>query len=63
MKEKHHVIQTPMAVYALRVIHLVHFLHEYVSMNNHRCKEVALTGDFIIARKIEGIKSYWEMLQ
>ena len=63
MKEQHQVIQTVMAAYALRVIHLVHFLHEYVSMKNHRCKEVAFAGDFIIAGKIEGIYSYWEMLQ
>ena len=41
---------------------LIHFLHEYVSMNNHRCKEVAFANDFTIARKIEGIKSYCEML-
>ena len=55
MKEQQQVIQTVMVAYALRVIHLVHFLHKYVSVNNHRCKEVALAGDFIIAGKIEGI--------
>ena len=55
MKEQQQVIQTVMVAYALRVIHLVHFLHKYVSVNNHRCKEVAFAGDFIIAGKIEGI--------
>ena len=30
-----------MAAYALGVTPLIHFLPEYVSMNNHRCKEVA----------------------
>ena len=32
-------------------------------MNNHRCKEVAFSDDFTIAVKIEGIRSYWELLQ
>ena len=49
---------TAMEAYALRVTPLIHFLHEYVSRNNHRCKEVALSDDFTIAGKIEGIRSY-----
>ena len=32
-------------------------------MNNHRCKEVEFADDFTIAGKIEGIGSYWELLQ
>ena len=52
-----------MAAYALGVTPLIHFLHEYVSMNNRRCKELAFVDDFAIAWKIEGIKLYWEMLQ
>ena len=44
-----------MAGHALGVAPLIHFLHEYVSTNNHRRKEVA--------GKIEEIRSYWEMLQ
>ena len=32
-------------------------------MNSHRCKEVAFANDFTIAQKIEGIRSYWELLQ
>ena len=54
---------TAMVTYALGVTPLIHFLHEYVSMNNNRCKEVAFADDFTIAGKIEGIRSYWELLQ
>ena len=54
---------TAMAAYTLGVTPLIHFLHEYVSVNNHRCKEVAFADDFTIAGKIEGIRSYWELLQ
>ena len=48
---------TAMVVYALGVTPLIHFLHEYVSMNNHKRKEVAFADDFTIAGKIEGIRS------
>ena len=54
---------TAMAAYALGVTPLIHFLHEYVSMSNHRCKEVSFADDFTIAGKTEGISSYWELLQ
>ena len=37
-----------MAAYALGVTPFIHFLHDYVSMNNHRCKEVAFADDFTI---------------
>ena len=47
-----------MAAYALGVTPLVHFLHEYVSMNNRRYKEVAFPDYFTITGKIEGIRSY-----
>ena len=52
-----------MAAYALGVTPLIHFLHEYVSMNNQRCKEVAFADNFTITGKIEGIRSHWELLQ
>ena len=52
-----------MAAYALGVTPLIHFLHEYVSVNNHRCKEVEFADELTIARKIEGIRSYWELVQ
>ena len=52
-----------MAAYALGVTPLVHFLHEYVSLNNRRYKELAFPDDFTITGKIEGIRSYWELLQ
>ena len=54
---------TAMAAYALGVTPLIHFLHEYVPMNNHRCKAVEFADDFTIARKIEGIRSYWKLVQ
>ena len=54
---------TAMETYALGVTPLIDFLHEYVSMSDHRCKEVAFADDFTIAGKIEGINSHWEMLQ
>ena len=54
---------TAMVAYALGVTPLIHFLHKYISMNKHRCKEVAFAVDFTIAENIEGIRSYWELLQ
>ena len=54
---------TAMIAYALGVTPLIDFLHEYVSMSDHRCKEVEFADDFTIAEKIEGINSHWEMLQ
>ena len=52
-----------MVAYVLGVAPLIHFLHQYVSMNNHRCKEVAFADNFTIAGKIEGIRWYWELMQ
>ena len=52
-----------MVAYALGVTPQIHFLHKYVSLNNHICKEVVFVVDFTIAEKIEGIRSYWELLQ
>ena len=52
-----------MAAYVLEVAPLIHFLLEYISVNNHRCKEVVFVDDFTIAGKIEGIRSYWQLLQ
>ena len=52
-----------MSAYALGVTPLIHFVHEYISMNNHRCKEVVLADGFTIAGKIEGFRSYWELMQ
>ena len=54
---------TAMAAYALGLTPLIHFLHKYVSMNNHRCKEVAFADNFTMAGKTEGIRSNWELLQ
>ena len=54
---------TVMAVYALGMTSLIHFFHEYVSKNNHRCQEVAFVDDVTITRKIERMRLYWELLQ
>ena len=54
---------TAMVAYELGVTPLINFLYEYVSMNNLRSKEVRFGDDFTIAGKIEGIKSYWVLLQ
>ena len=53
---------TTMAAYALGVAPLIHFLHEYVSINNYWCKKVAFADDFTTSGKIKGIISYWELL-
>ena len=53
----------PTTVVAYGLTPLIHFLHQYISMNNQRCKEVAFADNFTIAEKIEGIRSYWELLQ
>ena len=54
---------TAMVAYTLGVTLLIHFLYKYISMNNNRCKEKPLVDDFTIVGKIEGIRSYWELLQ
>lgn len=43
---------TVMAVYVLGMTPLIHFLHEYISMNNQRCKGVAFADTFTEAEKI-----------
>ena len=52
-----------MVAYVLGVTPLIDFLHEYLSMNDDRCTEVAFADNFTIAGMIEGINSHWEMLQ
>ena len=54
---------TAMVAYTLGVTLLIHFLYKYVSMNNNRCKEKPFVDDFTIVGKIEGIRSYWKLLQ
>ena len=53
---------TSMGTYALGVTPLLHFLHEFILMNEHRSKEVAFVDDLTVAGNIEEIKQYWELL-
>ena len=53
---------TSMGTYALGVTPLLHFLHEFILMKEHRSKEVAFVDDLTVAGNIEEIKQYWELL-
>ena len=46
-----------MAAFAFGVTPLIHFLHNYVSINNHICKEVAFADNVTIAGKIHFTKN------
>ena len=48
---------TSMGTYALGVN--VHFLYEFILMNEHRITEVAFEDDVTVAGNIEEIKQYW----
>ena len=43
---------TTVEAYASGQTSLIHFLHEYISMNNQRCKGVAFADTFTEAEKI-----------
>ena len=47
--------------YALGVTPLIHFLSNFIFINDHRSKEVA--DDFTVAGKASEIKAYWDILQ
>ena len=51
-----------METYALGVTPLLHFLREFIVINEHRRKEVAFSVDLTVAGKVEEIKQYWEVL-
>ena len=51
-----------MGTYALGVTPLLHFLHEFILINEHRSKEVTFADDLTVAGKIVEIKQYWELL-
>ena len=53
---------TSMGTYALGVTPLLHFLHEFILINEHRSKEVAFADDLTAAGNIKQIKQYWELL-
>ena len=41
---------------------LLHFLHEFILINEHRSKEVAFADHLAAARNIKEIDQYWELL-
>ena len=47
---------------AFGVTPLLHLLYEFISINEHRKKEVVFGDDLIVAGKIEKIKQYRELL-
>ena len=53
---------TAMAAYALGVTPLIHFLSEFIKINDHHSKEVAFADDFTVAGKVTEIRSYWDAL-
>ena len=46
-----------MGIYALGVTPLLHFLHEFILINEHRSKEVSFADDLTVAEKIEEISN------
>ena len=48
---------TSMGTYALGVTPLLHFLYEFILINEHRSKEVAFVNDLTVAGNIKEIKS------
>ena len=42
---------------------LLHFLQEFILVNEQGSKEVAFAHDFSVKGKIKKVKTYWEMLQ
>ena len=54
---------TAMGAYALGVTPLIHYLREFIFINEHRSKEVAFADDFTVAERASKIKEYWEILQ
>ena len=52
-----------MGAYALGITPLIHFLSEFIFINEHRSKEVVFADDFTVAGKSSKIKAYWDTLQ
>ena len=55
--------QIAMGAYALVVTPLIHFLSEFIFINEHRSKGVAFADSFIVAGKASEIKANWGILQ
>ena len=49
-------------VYALGILLLIKFLHEFISLNEMNSKEVVFVDDFSIAGNLNNIKDYWNKL-
>ena len=54
---------TEMGAYTLGATPLIHFLSEFIFINEHRSKEVVFADDFASVRKPSEIKAYWDILQ
>ena len=49
---------TSMGAYALRILPLLQFLLDFISVNELHTKEVAFADDFTVAGKLSSIKDY-----
>ena len=52
-----------MGAYTLGVTPLIHFLSEFIFINEHRSKEVVFADDFASVRRPNEIKAYCDILQ
>ena len=66
LNEKLHILcsdLTAIGAYALWVTLLFHFLQEFIMFSKQICKDMTFADDFTVTRKVDEIKSYWNMLQ
>ena len=54
---------TAMGAYALGVTPLIHFLSEFIFINENRSKEVVFADNFTVVGKASKIKAYLDILQ
>ena len=52
-----------MGAYALGVTPLIHFLSEFIFINENRSKEVVFADNFTVVEKASKIKAYLDILQ
>ena len=62
-ESKAHEDPTAMGTYALGVTPLIHFLSEFIFINEHRSKEVVFADNFTVVGKASKIKAYFDILQ
>ena len=53
---------TSIGAYAVRILPLLQFLLDFISVNELNAKEVAFADDFTVAGKLSSIKDYWSQL-